>query len=49
MNPIITMRGEHRIFCYYYYSVTVSEQEADEFANSMETLVIEYYLMEVSL
>lgn len=29
------------VTCYYYYPVTISEQEAAEFVNSMETLVIE--------
>lgn len=29
------------VICYYYYPVTVSEQEAADFVNSMETLVIE--------
>lgn len=29
------------VVCYYYYPVTVSEQEASDFVNSMETLVTE--------
>lgn len=29
------------VICYYYYPVTVSEQEATDFVNSMEALVTE--------